>query len=216
LLKGNNRCGGLCFLILVYSVRDVKYVSLFFGADTDGVQAHPRLTAKERDMVVGVVDCRKLTVEACSHAAQNERLPLRAVLQVLFFEQLQLRAAISSTLAGPQPARRREQRAGSGEAWQGAATAAVRESQLLRLDMDSVASRVQELERECSSMRRAIKKIDGRSSAGGSRSPGSADGSRTPAAGWRARHGCKFSTQVCDSHARNVVASRASRMGMSP
>ncbi|GJN23382.1 hypothetical protein PR202_gb11026 [Eleusine coracana subsp. coracana] len=173
--------------------------------------AHPRLTAEERDTVVGVLDCRKLTVEACTHAAQNERLPLRAVLQVLFFEQLQLRRAITSTLlaAGPagQQARRREQRPASSRG----------DSQVLRLDMDSVASRVQELERECSSMRRAIKKIDGRSSAG-SRSPqpqGSAEGA---AKGWRARHGCKFSTQVCDSHARNVVASnnRASRMGMSP
>ncbi|KAL6637812.1 hypothetical protein ACP70R_025384 [Stipagrostis hirtigluma subsp. patula] len=179
------------------------------------LKAHPRLTAEERDRVVGVVDCRKLTVEACTHAAQNERLPLRAVLQVLFFEQLQLRRAIAGTLlaAAPGAGTPRRQRASSGEAWRGAAAVA-QESQVLRLDMDSVASRVQELERECSSMRRAIKKIDGR----GSRSPASADGSRRPAAsGWRARHGCKFSTQVCDSHARNVVAaSRASRMGMSP
>ena len=164
--------------------------------------------------MVGVVDWRKLTVEACTHAAQNERLPLRAVLQVLFFEQLQLRRAITGTLLAPPtgPPRavlRQQQRAGPDEAWRGA----VQESQMLRLDMDSVASRVQELERECSSMRRAIKKIDGR---GGSRSPGSADGLRPAAGGWRAQHGCKFSTQVRDSHARNVVASRASRMGMSP
>ncbi|OEL29762.1 hypothetical protein BAE44_0009219 [Dichanthelium oligosanthes] len=189
-----------------------------------GRVAHPRLTAEERDRVVGVVDCRKLTVEACTHAAQNERLPLRAVLQVLFFEQLQLRRAITGTLLAPPGAAgaprammRQQQRSGPGEAaWRGA-TALAQESQVLRLDMDSVASRVQELERECSSMRRAIKQIDGR---GGSRSPGgrSADGDASvPAAGgWRARHGCKFSTQVCDSHARNVVASRASRMGMSP
>jgi len=32
------------------------------------------------------------------HAAQNERLPLRAVVQVLFFEQLQLRHAIAGML----------------------------------------------------------------------------------------------------------------------
>ncbi|XP_062214649.1 BTB/POZ domain-containing protein At5g66560-like [Phragmites australis] len=177
-------------------------------------KAHPQLTAEERDRVVGVVDWRKLTVEACTHAAQNERLPLRAVLQVLFFEQLQLRRAITGTLLAPPtgPPRavlRQQQRAGPDEAWRGA----VQESQMLRLDMDSVASRVHELERECSSMRRAIKRIDGR---GGSRSPGSADGPRPAAGGWRAQHGCKFSTQVRDSHARNVVASRASRMGMSP
>ncbi|WVZ60482.1 hypothetical protein U9M48_010496 [Paspalum notatum var. saurae] len=192
------------------------------------LRAHPRLTAEERDRVVGVVDCRKLTVEACTHAAQNERLPLRAVLQVLFFEQLQLRRAIAGTLlaaaplaagGGPPHAMRLQQQQRAvpvGAAWPGA-TALAQESQVLRLDMDSVASRVQELERECSSMRRAIKKIDGR---GGSRSPGAdGDAAARPAAGggrWRARHGCKFSTQVCDSHARNVVASRASRMGMSP
>ncbi|RCV40985.1 hypothetical protein SETIT_9G099400v2 [Setaria italica] len=190
------------------------------------LKAHPRLTAEERDRVVGVVDCRKLTVEACTHAAQNERLPLRAVLQVLFFEQLQLRRAITGTLLAPAgasavpPRAMRQQRPVSGE-WRGA-TVLAQESQVLRLDMDSVASRVQELERECSSMRRAIKKIDGSSGSGsGGRSPGgrSADGgdlSGPAVGGWRARHGCKFSTQVCDSHARNVVASRASRIGMSP
>ena len=180
-----------------------------------GVQAHPRLSAEERDRVVGVVDCRKLTVEACTHAAQNEPLPLRAVLQVLFFEQLQLRRAITGALLAPAGPAARQQRAGPGEG----TTALARESQVLRLDMDSVASRVQELERECSSMRRAIKKIDGRGgsrSPGGGRSPDGGDRSEPAAGGWRARHGCKFSTQVCDSQARNVVASRASRMGMSP
>uniref|UniRef100_R7W5I1 BTB/POZ domain-containing protein n=1 Tax=Aegilops tauschii TaxID=37682 RepID=R7W5I1_AEGTA len=46
------------------------------------LKAHPRLTAEERNRVCGVVDCRKLTMEACTHAAQNERLLLRAVLQL--------------------------------------------------------------------------------------------------------------------------------------
>uniref|UniRef100_A0A0E0KIU2 NPH3 domain-containing protein n=1 Tax=Oryza punctata TaxID=4537 RepID=A0A0E0KIU2_ORYPU len=207
------------------------------------LKAHPRLTAEERDRVCGVVDCRKLTVEACTHAAQNERLPLRAVLQVLFFEQLQLRRAITGTLlsssvaGAPQPRLHRYQQprpatmaarhsadSAGGEAWRSTAT---QDSQVLRLDMDSMRNRVQDLERECSSMRRAIKKIDGRGSCSAAASPrhsdagddaaaaASADGSSRPA-NWRSRYGCKFSTQVCDSHARNVVASRASRMGMSP
>ena len=30
------------------------------------------------------MDCRKLSVDACSHAAQNDRLPLRTVMQVTF------------------------------------------------------------------------------------------------------------------------------------
>uniref|UniRef100_A0A453D764 NPH3 domain-containing protein n=1 Tax=Aegilops tauschii subsp. strangulata TaxID=200361 RepID=A0A453D764_AEGTS len=136
------------------------------------LKAHPRLTAEERDRVCGVVDCRKLTVEACTHAAQNERLLLRAVLQVLFSEQLQLRRAITGTLlastASPRarhpnphpqrPAAAVRHAAGPSEAWR---TTTVQESQTLQVDMDGMRSRVQGLERECSSMRRAIKKIDG-------------------------------------------------------
>lgn len=181
------------------------------------------MSESEREQLCRLMNCQKLSLEACTHAAQNERLPLRAVLQVLFFEQLQLRRAITGTLlasSGPPQARQQQQAAvqrsvNASGAWR---TTAVQESQVLRLDMDSMRSQVQELERECSSMRRAIKKIDGR----GAGSPSSADADPDAAAAgsrpasWRSRYGCKFSTQVCDSHARNVVASRASRMGMSP
>uniref|UniRef100_A0A453RVR6 NPH3 domain-containing protein n=1 Tax=Aegilops tauschii subsp. strangulata TaxID=200361 RepID=A0A453RVR6_AEGTS len=170
------------------------------------LKAHPRLTAEERNRVCGVVDCRKLTMEACTHAAQNERLLLRAVLQVLFFEQLQLRRAITGTLLASTASPRA---AGPSEAWR---TTTVQESQTLRVDMDGMRSRVQGLERECSSMRRAIKKIDG----GGAASQGSGSPDAAAPAGWRSRYRCKFSTQVCDSQARDAVVSRASRMGMSP
>lgn len=34
------------------------------------------------------MDCRKLSADACMHAVQNERLPLRVIVQVLFFEQI--------------------------------------------------------------------------------------------------------------------------------
>uniref|UniRef100_A0A0E0QH69 NPH3 domain-containing protein n=1 Tax=Oryza rufipogon TaxID=4529 RepID=A0A0E0QH69_ORYRU len=43
------------------------------------------------------MDVKKLSKEACIHAAQNDRLPLRVVLQVLFFEQL--RAAVGASPA---------------------------------------------------------------------------------------------------------------------
>ncbi|KAG6484810.1 hypothetical protein ZIOFF_053335 [Zingiber officinale] len=44
------------------------------------------------------MDCQKLSLEACTHAAQNERLPLRVIVQVLFFEQLQLRTSVAGCL----------------------------------------------------------------------------------------------------------------------
>lgn len=191
-------------------------------------QAHPWITEPEREKICGILDCQKLTLEACTHAAQNERLPLRAVVQVLFFEQLQLRHAIAGTLiageAAPQDSSRpsvlrRELETeededeeeegnvavearledGGGGTWR----SAVRENQVLRLDMDSMRTRVHQLERECSNMKKVIEKIDNK--------PGQPDG-RT---GWKSsltrRFGCKFKTQVCDSHEPTVVDGRKGR-----
>ncbi|XVF43904.1 hypothetical protein PTKIN_Ptkin02bG0078500 [Pterospermum kingtungense] len=51
------------------------------------LKAHPILNKNERKKLCCILDCKKLSVEACMHAAQNEKLPLRVVVQVLFFEQ---------------------------------------------------------------------------------------------------------------------------------
>jgi hypothetical protein len=45
-------------------------------------QAHPTMTEHERKKLCRVMDCQRLSLEACLHAAQNERLPLRVVVQV--------------------------------------------------------------------------------------------------------------------------------------
>lgn len=195
------------------------------------LKAHPWLPETEREKICGVMDCQKLTLEACTHAAQNERLPLRAVVQVLFFEQLQLRHAIAGTLIAtevppPDPARpssvvrpenggelqQQQEEQDDGGAGVSAPPAqnsgtwrsAVRENQVLRLDMDSMRSRVHQLERECSTMKKVIQKIDK------SDRPGTNSDS-----GWRGsltrRFGCKFKTQVCDSHESTVVNVRKNR-----
>ncbi|KAF5191220.1 BTB/POZ domain-containing protein family [Thalictrum thalictroides] len=175
------------------------------------LKAHPTVTEEEREKISGVMDCQKLTLEACTHAAQNERLPLRAVVQVLFFEQLQLRHAIAGSLLAatsdhqdsPLPAcvlqLEHHQENVDHHLHNNTWKAAIRENQVLRLDMDSMRSRVHELERECSTMKKVIHKFD---VAVGSSSSG----------GWRntisKKFGCKFKTQVCDSHERAVVENR--------
>lgn len=183
------------------------------------LKAHPWIPEAEREKICGVLDCQKLTLEACTHAAQNERLPLRAVVQVLFFEQLQLRHAIAGTLiaedAGTGAEGGRLSSDGGGEEEEraramaivartpeGSSTwgAAVRENQVLRTDMDSMRTRVHELERECTSMKKAIEKID----KAGPRE-------HVEKGGWRAKFGCKFKTQVCDSHEPTVVDTRKAR-----
>ena len=40
------------------------------------------MTEHERKKLCRVMDCQRLSLEACLHAAQNERLPLRVVVQV--------------------------------------------------------------------------------------------------------------------------------------
>lgn len=52
------------------------------------LQEHPSLTKAERKKICGLMDVKKLTMEASMHAAQNDRLPLRVVVQVLFFVQV--------------------------------------------------------------------------------------------------------------------------------
>ncbi|XP_060963092.1 BTB/POZ domain-containing protein NPY2 [Cannabis sativa] len=63
------------------------------------LKEHPGITKSERKRICKLMDCRKLSVDACMHAVQNERLPLRVVVQVLFFEQV--RAAASSGSSTP-------------------------------------------------------------------------------------------------------------------
>lgn len=43
----------------------------------------------------GLMDVKKFTMDASMHAAQNDRLPLRVVVQVLYFEQM--RSATTTT-----------------------------------------------------------------------------------------------------------------------
>ncbi|KAE8720093.1 hypothetical protein F3Y22_tig00109919pilonHSYRG00071 [Hibiscus syriacus] len=54
------------------------------------LQAHPGVSKQERKVLCRLIDCQKLSPEASLRAAQNERLPVRAVIQVLFSEQTKL------------------------------------------------------------------------------------------------------------------------------
>ncbi|KAF8673692.1 hypothetical protein HU200_048441 [Digitaria exilis] len=57
------------------------------------LKAHPYLSEAERKKVCKAMDCQKLSREACAHAAQNDRLPVQTVVQVLYHEQRRLREA---------------------------------------------------------------------------------------------------------------------------
>ncbi|KAI3451935.1 hypothetical protein Pfo_008600 [Paulownia fortunei] len=76
-------------------------VSSFPRSTHDGIylaidmylKEHLGMTKSEKKRICRLMDCRKLSADACAHAVQNERLPLRVVVQVLFFEQARATAA---------------------------------------------------------------------------------------------------------------------------
>ncbi|KAL8117546.1 hypothetical protein AgCh_015432 [Apium graveolens] len=158
------------------------------------LKAHPWLSEAEREKISGVMDCEKLTLEACTHAAQNERLPLRAIVQVLFFEQLQLRHAIVEMSPARGRLRNTDNR-DENEARTVTWRETVRENEVMRVDMDSMRTRVQELERECTTMKKAIEKIP------------EASGKKS----FARKFGCKFKTQVCDSQQSSAVDTRRAK-----
>ncbi|XP_057480915.1 BTB/POZ domain-containing protein At3g44820-like isoform X1 [Actinidia eriantha] len=128
-------------------------------------KAHPWLPEKEKEQLCNILDFQKLSIDACAHASQNERLPLRVTLQVLFFEQLQLRTALAGCLhvldaetAPTGPTNMAIDMAGQiiqRDGW----VSVVRENQVLKVDMERMRSRVGELEEEFSKMKQEMKRL---------------------------------------------------------
>lgn len=61
------------------------------------LKAHPMVTEHEIKKLCKYIDCQKLSQEACNHAAQNDRLPVQMTVQVLYFEQIRLKNALSGS-----------------------------------------------------------------------------------------------------------------------
>ncbi|KAG8385224.1 hypothetical protein BUALT_Bualt03G0019900 [Buddleja alternifolia] len=156
------------------------------------LKSHPWLAESDRENLCRLLDCQKLSLEACTHAAQNERLPLRIIVQVLFFEQLQLRTSIagcflvSDNLDGSRQLR--SGLVGPDGGW----NTAVRENQVLKVGMDSMRLRVSELEKECSTMRQEIEKL------------GKVKGSSSTWGNMSKKFGFRLKSQMCSAQEGSV------------
>ncbi|KAK9726523.1 hypothetical protein RND81_05G221200 [Saponaria officinalis] len=67
------------------------------------LKAHQGLSDADKRKLCKLIDFQKLSQEAGAHAATNERLPLQAIVQVLYFEQLRLRNALSCSFPDEEP-----------------------------------------------------------------------------------------------------------------
>lgn len=125
------------------------------------LKVHTNMKDTERYRLCKTIDCQKLSQEACSHSAQNERLPVQMAVQVLYFEQIRLRNAMNGghnqfyfgSMHGQFP-----QRSGSGAA-SGAISprdnyASVRrENRELKLEVARMRMRLTDLEKDHISMK---------------------------------------------------------------
>ncbi|XP_074368459.1 BTB/POZ domain-containing protein At1g03010-like isoform X4 [Apium graveolens] len=130
------------------------------------LKVHPNIKESERYRLCKTINCQKLSQEACSHAAQNERLPVQTAVQVLYFEQIRLRNAMNgghnqiffSSMNGQFP-----QRSGSG-AGSGCISprdnyASVRrENRELKLEVARMRMRLTDLEKDHVSMKQELVK----------------------------------------------------------
>ncbi|KAL4576591.1 hypothetical protein LXL04_012687 [Taraxacum kok-saghyz] len=121
-------------------------------AQSDGIyraldiflKAHPWLSDCEREQICRLMNIQKLSLDASTHAAQNERLPLRVIVQVLFFEQLRLRTSIAGWFFVSENVE--DERSNKNEGTQGRVMSEMRE-------------RVVELEMECENMKYEMRKM---------------------------------------------------------
>ncbi|KAI3975655.1 hypothetical protein MKX01_023081 [Papaver californicum] len=60
-------------------------------------KVHSNIKESEQYRLCKTIYCQKLSQEACSHAAQNERLPVQMAVQVLYFEQIRLKNAMNGS-----------------------------------------------------------------------------------------------------------------------
>ncbi|CAH2072837.1 unnamed protein product [Thlaspi arvense] len=115
--------------------------------------AHPWLTESEREQLCLLMDCQKLSLEACTHAAQNERLPLRVIVQVLFFEQMRLRTSIAGWFFDSDS--NNDDTSGKIPALE----LGHKKIANANVMMNGMRNRVYELEKECMSMKQDLDKL---------------------------------------------------------
>ncbi|OEL29821.1 Coleoptile phototropism protein 1, partial [Dichanthelium oligosanthes] len=135
------------------------------------LKAHPTLTEHERKRLCRVMDCQKLSFDACMHAAQNERLPLRVVVQVLFSEQVKISNALASSSGAAgvtgalgskapdaPPPTRRQLLDGTPQSFQDGWAAAKKDINTLKFELESMKAKYLELQHEMDALQKQVER----------------------------------------------------------
>ncbi|KAF8105809.1 hypothetical protein N665_0155s0027 [Sinapis alba] len=113
------------------------------------LKGHPLLTEQECKSLCKFVDTKKLTQEACNHAAQNDRLPVQMVVRVLHSEQMRLKNIVSGEEGMMLSSQKLSSGVPSGATSPRDTYASLRrENRELKLEISRVRVRLSELEKE--------------------------------------------------------------------
>lgn len=132
------------------------------------LKAHPTLSEHERKRLSRVMDCQKLSIDACMHAAQNERLPLRVVVQVLFSEQVKisnalanssLKEAAESQYHQPMVLNRKTLLEGTPQSFQEGWSAAKKDINTLKFELETVKAKYLDLQNDMENLQRQFDKM---------------------------------------------------------
>ncbi|CAH2055200.1 unnamed protein product [Thlaspi arvense] len=89
-------------MVVAASCDVLRYSDEVYRAVDVLLERHRDLTESEKMEACRVLECKKLSPKACEHASKNEKLPLRIVLQVLFFSQNQIRDKVAREMKGAE------------------------------------------------------------------------------------------------------------------
>ncbi|XP_038905476.1 BTB/POZ domain-containing protein DOT3 isoform X3 [Benincasa hispida] len=117
------------------------------------LKTHPLLSEHDRRKLCKIMNCEKLSLDACVHAAQNDRLPLRTIvqinMQVLFSEQVKMRSAMQEKEKAPS----------SDSDQDGNHLSTDREIKNLKTELESVKAQMAELQSDYSELQQEYEKL---------------------------------------------------------
>ena len=113
------------------------------------------------------MDCQKLSIDACMHAAQNERLPLRVVVQVLFSEQVKISNALANqsvkdtgeSLYQPMVSNRKTLLEGTPQSFQEGWATAKKDISTLKFELQTVSAKYLQLQNDMDNLQRQFDKL---------------------------------------------------------
>ncbi|KAM0868563.1 hypothetical protein ACQ4PT_041244 [Festuca glaucescens] len=128
--------------------------ALYRAVDTY-LKAHPGAGKEERKSLWRLIDARKLSAEAAAHAVQNDRLPVRSVMQVLFSEHGKFNrlADLGASLSGASQAAALDPHSSSGRC------PSKREVLAQHQEMRRLREDVARLQVQCSALQEQVERL---------------------------------------------------------